>query len=79
MKSMRTVNKGQPKTPENKSQIPTGSVVPLQKVATAQPNLTRPMGGQNPTYAQGMAQSGVGAPAKQFDPALAMQMLKGRA
>lgn len=79
MKNMETVYKGEVKAAENKSQIPTGTVAGLAKTPTAQPALNRQMSAPTPSYATNMAQSGVGAPSRQFDPKLAMQMLQGRA
>jgi len=68
--------KGGAKAPEQKSQIPTGNVTKLTPTPATPPQMNRMFTTPSTSFAEGMAQSGVGSPQRKFDPALAMEMLR---
>ena len=68
---------GPPEAQGAKTSMPTTSVGQLQPRTVAMPQLQRPMAPQKPSFAQGMAQSGMGAPQPQgFDPKMIQQLMQ---
>lgn len=76
---MISAGKGEPKTPESKSNIPTGQVGPVTARPVGMPNFQKPaMAQSQPGMAETLAMSGTGSPQRQFDPRMAQQMLNQR-
>lgn len=70
--------KGEAKAQEMKTTIPQPNISKLTPTPVTAPQLNRPMRGPEQSFAANMAQSGIGGPQRQFDPAMAMQMLGRR-